>query len=167
MDREGRGPAGFVALDACREPDLVAVALASAIGVREEAGRSPLETVVARLGGSDAVVVLDNCEHLLEAAASVARALLQGCPRLRLLATSRAVLGLPGELTWRVPPLRLPSADAAPALESLAGVEAVRLFVGRAALADAAFQLTQDNAPAGGCPCPPPGGPAPGPGPAA
>ncbi|HEY7200646.1 MAG TPA: helix-turn-helix domain-containing protein [Candidatus Dormibacteraeota bacterium] len=146
MDLGADGPAWFVALDACREPDLVAPAVAAAIGFREEPGRSPLETVVARLGGTEGMVVLDNCEHLLPAAASVAQALLVGCPSIRLLATSRAVLGLPGELTWRVPPLRLPSADGGLGVEALAGVEAVRLFVGRAALADPAFRLTEDNA---------------------
>lgn len=96
-------PTWFVPLDRCHESELVATAVAAAIGIREEPRRSPVEILVARMRDSKGLVVLDNCEHVLSAAASVTEALLLGCPRLRVLTTSRAVLALPGELTWRVP----------------------------------------------------------------
>jgi predicted ATPase len=146
--RQDEGPVWFVALDSVHEADLVAQAVAAAVGVREEAGRSALEAVAQRLRDSDGLVILDNCEHLVTAVGVVAQRLLLGCPRVRLLATSRAVLDLPGELTWRVPSLRLPPPDPPADLETLAGVESVRLFVERAGLADPAFRLTGDNAPA-------------------
>jgi non-specific serine/threonine protein kinase len=146
LTRKGLRQAWFVALDGCHQLDLVAPAVAAAVGISEAAGRSPVEKLAERLRDSDGLVVLDNCEHLLAAVAAVAHALLLACPRLRLLATSRAVLGLPGELTWRVPSLRLPPPDATAEPQLLAGVEAVRLFVERAALARPGFRLTDDNA---------------------
>jgi len=146
LARENEGPVWFAALDSCYDPELVAPAVAAAVGVGEERGRAPLDLVARRLRESDGLVVLDNCEHVLAAAGAVARTLLVECPRVRLLATSRAVLDIPGELTWRVPSLRLPPADAAPDPEALAAIEAVRLFVERAALADPSFRLTADNA---------------------
>jgi predicted ATPase len=110
--------------------------------------------------------VLDNCEHLLEACAALAEALLRACPRLRVLATSREPLGIAGEVLWRVPSLRLPEVtgasgapgapgapglpgDARPAsVGRLADVEAVRLFVERARAVRPGFALTAGNAPA-------------------
>ncbi len=72
-------------------------------------GRSALEAAVDRLTGQRALVVLDNCEHVLEAAADVAEALLRGCAQVVVLATSRARLGVEGETDWRIPSLSLPA----------------------------------------------------------
>jgi predicted ATPase/DNA-binding XRE family transcriptional regulator len=144
--RDGEGPVWFAALDCIREPDLVVPTVAAALGVREERGRSALEMLELRLRDSSDLVILDNCEHLVEAVGSLVQALLQGCPGLRVLATSRSVLGLPSELTWRVPSLRLPAPATAYDLTTLAGVEAVQLFVERATFADPAFRLNAANA---------------------
>jgi predicted ATPase len=146
LTRENEGPVWFAALDGVQEPDLVAPAVVAAAGMHEEAGRPPMETLVQRLRDSDGLLVLDNCEHLLAAAAAIAQTLLLRCPRLRLLATSRAVLDVPGELTWRVPSLHVPARDAAADPEALASVESVRLFTERAAFADPGFRLTRTNA---------------------
>ena len=94
-----------------------------------------------------AVVVLDNCEHLLRACAEVTEAVLRSCPGVAVITTSRAPLGVPGETDWRVPSLSLPS----PERESLEGpgqVDAVRLFIERARKARPNFAVTSDNAPA-------------------
>src|SRR5262249_15165989 len=76
LTREDEGPAWFAALDSCREPDMVAQAVAAAVGVHEEPGRSPLEMLARRLRDSGGLVILDNCEHLVAAAAAVAQRLL-------------------------------------------------------------------------------------------
>jgi predicted ATPase len=146
LTRDGEGPVWFAALDSIHEPDLVPQTVAAALGVREERGRSPVEMLELRLRDSSELVILDNCEHLVEAVGSLVQTLLQACPRLRLLATSRAVLGLPSELTWRVPSLRLPPPGPAHDPSTLAGVEAVQLFVERATLAEPAFRLNAANA---------------------
>ena len=79
-------------------------------GLREEAGPSLTETLIERLRDRQLLLILDNCEHLIEACAELAHGLLGRCPKLRILATSREVLGVPGEQVWRVPPLALPGA---------------------------------------------------------
>ena len=123
---------------------LVPQAVASARGVREQPGRPLVETLVDDLAERQALLVFDNCEHLIAASADLAYALLGACPALRLLATSREPLGIFGETVWPVPPLDLPdtAADAARLLE----FSAVRLFVERAAQALPSFALTAENA---------------------
>jgi predicted ATPase len=95
-------------------------------------------------------VVLDNCEHLLEACARLADALLRACPHVTVLATSREGLGIAGEATWRVPSLAVPEAAAGPAASGAAGdpsrSAAVRLFADRAAAARPGFRVTSQNA---------------------
>ena len=92
-----------VALAALADPAGVRRALADAVGVRPFPGQDNVEAVVAALVTTRALVILDNCEHVLEAAAGVADALMRGCPEVTVLATSRAPLGLTAETTWRVP----------------------------------------------------------------
>lgn len=124
-------------------PALVPDAIATAAGVREEPGRPVLDSVVDALQNTTGLIVLDNCEHLLAACAAAVRALLHGCPGLRVLATSREPLGVAGEIAWRVPPMSLPSSpeatrgtvDAPGGREPATALEqsdAVRLFVERA-----------------------------------
>src|SRR5262249_10244927 len=91
-------------------------------------------------------LVLDNCEHLLAACAHLAHSLLQSCPQLRVLATSREALGITGERTYRVPPLSLPGPQERPAPEQVTQYEAVRLFSDRATDVQPLFQITRDNA---------------------
>jgi predicted ATPase/TolA-binding protein len=94
------------------------------------------------------LLILDNCEHVIEACIRLVDALLQACPKLSILTSSREALGIAGEVSFRVPPLTVPEAGALPALETLAQSEAIRLFVERAAAASPGFSLTSANTPA-------------------
>jgi predicted ATPase/DNA-binding NarL/FixJ family response regulator len=119
----------FADLAPVNDPDLVTRTVAAAAGVNELPGRPVIESVVDRFIDATALVVLDNCEHLLEAATDVVETLLHRCPGVRVLATSREPLGADGEATFRVPSLGLPASESDSACES------VVLFADRAALA--------------------------------
>ncbi|MFI4978157.1 MAG: LuxR C-terminal-related transcriptional regulator [Solirubrobacterales bacterium] len=122
-------------------------ALAAALGVRPLHGQTALDAAVSHLAGRRALVVLDNCEHLLEASAAVAEAVLRAGPAVVVLATSRAPLGVAGETNWRVPSLSLPAERAHEPVEALAQSDAVRLFIERALKVRPNFAITNDNAP--------------------
>ena len=122
--------------------------MASTLGVREQPGRSPTETLSDYLGSKKVLLILDNCEHLVEACAELAEALLHSCPELRVLATSREALGITGEVAWPVPSLSLPDLRRLPAVESLPRYESARLFVERTTAVKPTFTLTEQNAPA-------------------
>jgi predicted ATPase/class 3 adenylate cyclase/DNA-binding CsgD family transcriptional regulator len=122
-------------------------ALAAALGVRPLPGQTALDAAVSHLAGHRALVVLDNCEHLLEASAAVAEAVLHAGPAVVVLATSRAPLGVAGETSWRVPSLSLPAERAHEPVEALAQSDAVRLFIERALKVRPNFAITNDNAP--------------------
>jgi predicted ATPase/DNA-binding CsgD family transcriptional regulator len=128
------------------DASLVVQTLADALGVSEAHGRPLVETLIAHLRGRALLLVIDNCEHLVEAVAPLVEALLRGCPMLRVLATSREPLGLRGETAWSVPPLATPHPDHLPSLDELAGYEAVRLFVERAAAVQPGFRLDERSA---------------------
>jgi predicted ATPase/class 3 adenylate cyclase len=138
-----------------RDPDLVPQGVAAALGVREQPRATPLDTVVDYLRGKELVLLLDNCEHVVDAAAGLVEGLLAACPSLTIVATSREALGLPGESIFQVPSLGLPertrSPDADDAQESTADeaetADAVRLFVDRAQAVAPGFTLTDANAP--------------------
>jgi non-specific serine/threonine protein kinase len=115
--------------------------------VPAQPGRSALETLLDALRTRQLLLVLDNCEHLLEACARLAEALLRACPRLQILATSREPLGLAGERRWRVPSLPVPAPDQAASPAAVARCEAAQLFVERARAAWPAFALSGANAP--------------------
>ena len=135
----------WVDLASLSDPALVAELVAATLGYREEGGRSAVQTMVHRLCECDTFVILDNCEHLVDACAEVAETLLKGCPSVRILATSREALGVPGEQAWLVPPLSLPAGTtAAEVLSSEAG----RLFLERARAVRPAFSLDDASAPA-------------------
>ncbi len=134
------------------DAELVPQAVASALGVHEQAGRTIIDTLSDHLLHRCTLLVLDNCEHLVAVCAQLAQTLLQVCPRLRILATSRENLGIPGETVWSVPPLSLPepqpwrnSSSRRNALTAYEKSEAVQLFVTRAAAALPAFTLTEEN----------------------
>ncbi|MGH2541466.1 MAG: AAA family ATPase, partial [Ardenticatenaceae bacterium] len=95
----------LVELAQLSDPALVPRALLSALGLGERAGRTHLEILTDHLRARELLLLLDNCEHLIAAAARLAEALLHHCPRLRILATSREALNLSGEIVWSVPPL--------------------------------------------------------------
>ena len=136
----------FVALSALAEPLLVLMAIAHALGVREDGNEPLLELIAAALRDAHLLLVLDNFEHLLEAASLVAD-LRARCPRLTLLVTSRAPLRLRGEHEYQVPPLEVPEADDSGSLAELLMVPAVTLFLQRAVEVRPDFVLTPENAP--------------------
>lgn len=137
----------WVELAPLSEPDLVPQAVASAVGVREAPGRPANEVLRAHLETNDLLLVLDNCEHLIDACAALADALLRTCPGLKILATSREPLGIAGETIWLVPPLSLPEVWDLSPVERLVRYEAISLFVERAKAVAPTFELTQHNAP--------------------
>ena len=124
----------------------VAAALADVLRVQDSAEVVLVDSLVAHLRDQRALVVIDNCEHLLDDAAALVGTLLRGCPSLCILTTSRRPLNLPGEVTWRVPSLRAPDPLAAGTPAALSRFEAVQLFVDRAVRARPNFRVTDDNA---------------------
>lgn len=139
----------LVELAALTDPALVPSSVARALEVNEQQGRPLLETITEAVAARRLLLVLDNCEHLVDASAEVAETLLRSCSDLRILATSRQPLGVVGEVSWRVPSLALlwrPSYDAS--AEEVTRSEAVRLFMERARAALPGFAATDQNAPA-------------------
>ncbi|MDE2359449.1 MAG: adenylate/guanylate cyclase domain-containing protein, partial [Betaproteobacteria bacterium] len=124
---------------------LVPLGVASVLGVKEEPGRPVHDALVKHVANRQLLILLDNCEHLIDACAHLAKALLQGGTQVRILATSREPLRIAGETTLQLPTLSLPD-DATPSLAALRDVGAIRLFVDRAVAADPAFQLDDRNA---------------------
>src|SRR5271154_7415659 len=122
----------YVDLAPITDPGLVPVTMARALGLPDQPGRSTMDTLTRFVADRHMLVVLDNCEHLLDASAALVEALLGAAPRLTLLATSREPIGVAGELSWRVP--SLPLAD-----------KAIELFSDRARHARHEFAVTDDN----------------------
>ena len=135
----------FADLASLHEPATVEPEVRRALDAWRASGGSAA-SLARTIGSAALLLVLDNCEHLLDTVAPLATSLLASCPRLRLLATSRAPLRVPGEQALAVPPLALPPAAAGASIESVAAFEAVQLFVARARLVRPDFQLTAHNA---------------------
>ena len=138
----------LVELAPISEPVLVPQAVATVLGIKEEPGKPLTQTLVDALKPKHRLLLLDNCEHLLAACADLADAVLRGCPKVRILASSREGLNISGELTYPIPSLSLPDARKLPPVESLTKYEAVRLFIERAGFSQPGFTLTYQNAPA-------------------
>ena len=136
----------FIDLQAVRDGSLVASETARVLSVREEAGRPLLQTLCAHLKSRKLLLILDNCEQVIDASAELANAILRAAPDVRVLTTSRIALRVPGEQTYVVQPLPLPSRSAS--FEALSQSTAVQLFVERAKLHKPAFTLTEKEAPA-------------------
>lgn len=145
MDRYAGG-VWWVELASLRDDSLVPQVVAKALGVREAANEPVSDTLVYWIGRREMLLVLDNCEHLVTACARLVERLLQACPGLVILATSRERLALDAEVVWLVPPLSLPGPSDAP--EALHDSEAIRLFVERARVLSPGFALNEKNAPA-------------------
>jgi predicted ATPase/class 3 adenylate cyclase len=128
------GGVWYVDLAPITDPDLVPVTVIRALGLPDQRGRSTMDTLLRFVGDRLMLVVLDNCEHLLDACAELVVALLGACPAVTLIATSREPIGVAGEVSWRVPSLSL--AD-----------EAIELFTDRARQVRSDFLLTDDNTP--------------------
>ena len=126
-------------------PEMVPETVVGALGIRFAGGGSPTERLVEHLRDRELLLVLDNCEHVQEAAAALAAELLSSCPGVRVLVTSRHALALPGEQVLTVPPLPLPKPGAAGPPEALMHYDAVRLFVDRATASWSSFQITAVN----------------------
>ena len=139
MHRDG---VWLVDLAGLADPGLVAHALVSALHVPELLGRSAIDALAMDLATRNMLVVLDNCEHVIAAAAEVTATVLRSAPHVRIIATSREPLNVPGEVSWRVPSLSLPSGAAN---AGGTGSEAVALFVERARAADPTFGLTPET----------------------
>jgi predicted ATPase/DNA-binding SARP family transcriptional activator len=136
----------WVGLASLSDPKLVPGAVASALGVREPTDRPLTEVLVEHLKPRKALLVLDNCEHLVETCADLADTLLRTCPNIDILATSREPLRISGESNLVVPSLSVPDPGRTPPAGELMGYEAVRLFVERARAVDAGSALTEQNA---------------------
>jgi len=135
----------FVDLAPVRDPDLVLVVLAQALGVEPRGGSELTRQLAATLGHEEQLVILDNCEHLLAAAPDVSQAL-AACPRLRILATSRERLRLSAEQEFPVPPLAMPAPTDVADLSGLAANPSVALLLDRARRTNPGFELTAANA---------------------
>ena len=149
--RDDKGSAAWVDLAPLTDGDLLAAHVATALGV-ELGPRPAIDSLLDALRSRELLVVLDNCEHLIDDAAALVELLLQECPALRILATSREALGASGERAWLVPTLSLPDA-ASPPIAAVRTSAAGRLFIERAEAAHAAFALTESNAAAVGAIC--------------
>jgi predicted ATPase len=136
----------FVELAPRADPALVVFAVAEALSVREESGRPLLATLLKFLGTRRLLIVLDNCEHLVEACARFAESVLRGSRDVRILATSREPLNIAGELEWRVPPLETPDPKLHESSDRLNRYSAVRLFLARASAVATGFRMTEENA---------------------
>ena len=137
--------AWLVELADTEDPSLVTRRVAAALGVWEEPDRPLAETVTEALRPRRLLLILDTCEHVVDAIAGLVHQLLAGCPALRVIATSREPLRVRGETVWRVPPLALPAAVGGLAVGELAQHEAIRLFAERAAAVRPGFALDSGN----------------------
>jgi predicted ATPase/class 3 adenylate cyclase len=146
LDGTGDG-VWFVELAPVAEADKIPGAVAAALGLADQGGPQPLtESLADALREQDTLILLDNCEHLIDGAAKFSAQLVRDCPRLRILATSREPLGIDGEHVYRVPSLSLPPGDAETA-DDIGAADAVRLFVDRARAQDSGFALDESSAP--------------------
>ena len=136
----------WVELAALTDGALVAQAIAKTLGVREWEESQPIDvTLVDHLRSRQILLVLDNCEHLVAACAQLAGQFLSACPDLKVLATSREALGIPGEVAWRIPTLSLPRPEQSSFVDRTMEYEGTRLFVERATAANRDFALTDET----------------------
>jgi non-specific serine/threonine protein kinase len=136
----------LVELASLTDPSLVAQTTLSTLGIRAGLGHPSLDTLIDYLRPRRVLLVVDNCEHLIGACARLIEAVLLACPGVHILAASRELLRVSGEVIWSVPSLALPDPKQPPSVDRLREVEAVRLFVERAAAVHPGFALTAQNA---------------------
>jgi len=135
----------LVEFAALSDPALAPQIIVTTLGLIEQARRSPLNVLTDFLQRKQALLILDNCEHLIHACAQLAEALLRACPDLKILATSREALGIDGETLYLVPTLTIPDPINA-TIDTLSNYEAVELFTERARSALSSFSITSENA---------------------
>ncbi len=137
----------LVELAGISDPSLVTSAIAQSLSVRESHNQPLLNTLLANLKHRRLLLILDNCEHVIDEVRNVAGGILRGCPDVRILATSRENLNIAGEHVFRLPSLAVPPPDGTTTAEATRSYAAVALFADRAAASDARFELTDLNAP--------------------
>ncbi len=140
--------AWFVELAPLSDPERVPLAVAAALGVREEPGKPIVESLARHLADKRTLVLLDNCEHVLMACATLSERLLTSAPELRLLVTSREGLGVTGERPYSVRSLPVPAPEQERDFHAVEASDAVQLFVDRARVVAPDFRLTEKTAPA-------------------
>jgi len=144
VSRSFSGGAWLVELADVRDPALVGNVVMAALDLRDQAAAAPSALLAGHLADQEMLLVIDNCEHMLEAAAQLISELIRVAPGLRVIATSREPLGSPGEHVLPVPPLELPTTHAE-RLDEVRHNEAVALFLERAEAASGTFELTAEN----------------------
>ena len=137
----------FVDLSTIRDPSEVITLLATTLGITAGGGGDPKQTLFAHLSSKQTLLILDNCEHLIDQVRDIATTVGKTCPDVSILATSREALNLYGEQLYRMPSLSVPPQDASLTPDELIAYGAVALFVERAAAANARFTLSPENAP--------------------
>ena len=142
----------FIRFAPLSDPELVPQSVASTLGISEKKTQPILNSLIEQLRDHHSLLIFDNCEHLVSACAHLAEKLLQVCSDIQLLATSHEPLNIPGEVVWTVPPMSLPTpqpwrdpTSAEAALSAYKQSESVQLFLNRASLVSAGFELTVDN----------------------
>ncbi|MFC9763557.1 LuxR C-terminal-related transcriptional regulator [Rhodococcus jostii] len=135
----------LIELSKLSDPELVTGVVSDVLGLRNQTVEAPLVLLTDYLADKDVLLVLDNCEHLLEAVAALADTVLRTCPGVHILATSREPLRVRGEAVTRVPPMQTPNPDHVSSLRGLPSYESVALFLQRAVAAVPTFELTEEN----------------------
>ncbi len=135
----------LVELGGLNDSNVVPAAVMASLGLRDESGQWPLSRLIDHLAHKDLLLVLDNCEHLLDACAVLADSLLHGAPKLRIIATSRQPLGVAGERVLQIDPLSLPQEYGHNAVDRASQSEAVALLIERAGAAGASLTVTDQN----------------------
>ena len=138
----------FIPLDFLTDPVLVPQTVASVFDIKLSDNQSVIEILVRVLGENAALLILDNCEHLLDACVNLVTTLLANCPNIKILVTSREILSMRGEAVYQTPSLSMPEQDDEISLEKLTDYDAIRLFAERAALTVSSFSLTGEKVPA-------------------
>jgi predicted ATPase/DNA-binding XRE family transcriptional regulator len=138
--------AWFVELASLNDPTLVSQTVATLLSIQPQSDRPIIDILIQLLRAKTTLLILDNCEHLLDACAQLADTLLKNCPNLKILATSREALGVSGEALFIVPPLRLPDVQQIEVSKKFGDYESMRLFEERAQLIQMDFALTMENA---------------------
>jgi predicted ATPase/DNA-binding XRE family transcriptional regulator len=146
VTRKFPGGVWLVELATLSDPGLVVQEVAAVLRVFESSPEPLIEKLIAFLRDRRLLLLLDNCEHLVESCAQLAHALITHCPSLSILATSREPLHITGEAVWPVPPLGLPDLKHLPSLNDLAQVEAIQLFLDRVRHSQPSFSLADPNA---------------------
>lgn len=138
----------FIELAQLNDGDLLAQVIGRTFGLDENSGDKPDEALISFLKKKEALLILDNCEHIIDASAELTEKLLARCPRLKIIATSREAMKISGERILKVDSLTTPDPDEWATTESISQFEAVKLFIDRALNVDSKFQVNNDNAPA-------------------